>query len=112
MQYYFKKWCIVIFQFIKNNNGKYYIGNLISVQNVHCVAYYPFLLRSNSGRKVFITVLKNEILFKKFRFLEGIIKMLPHQHMTEKEHLIVCLRVINRYHCAAFNKININLHFL
>ena len=69
-------------------------------------------LRSNSGRKVFITILKNEILFKKFRFLEGIIKMLPHQHMTEKEHLIVCLRVINRHHHAAFNKININLHFL
>ena len=38
--------------------------------------------------------------------------MLPHQHMTEKEHIIVCLSVINRYHCAAFNKININLHFL
>ena len=69
-------------------------------------------LTSNSGRKVFITVLKNEILFKKFRFLEGIIKMLPHQHMTEKEHLIVCMSVINRYHRAAFNKININLHFL
>ena len=45
MQYYLKKWCIVIFQFIKNNNGKYYIGNLISVQNVHCVVYYPFLLK-------------------------------------------------------------------
>ena len=43
-------------------------------------------LTSNSGRKVFITVLKNEILFKKFRFLEGIIKMLLHKHVTEKEH--------------------------
>ena len=45
MKYYLKEWYIVIFQFIKNNNGKYYIGNLISVQNVHCVVYYPFLLK-------------------------------------------------------------------
>ena len=45
MQYYLKEWCKVMFQFIKNNNGKYYTDNLISVQNVHCVVYYPFLLK-------------------------------------------------------------------
>ena len=45
MQYYLKEWCIVIFQFINNLMVNITLVTFISVQNVHCVVYYPFLLK-------------------------------------------------------------------